>query len=276
MNNAKLYRAIRPSASLLYPGPSNRQFRRAGALAAAFTVFFPLVPPIAGAENDEKAEIKLLVQSDKIAEAKTGLKLADTADKRYKIHFVDTAKFDLIDAGLILRLRDKGDGKTETTVKFRPPKGSKPPNGKWEEKLEKEIEWLIRKGENVSYSLKHVIKGTDLLEKPDENLAALFSDDQKALFEEIRKAPFAPGTLKVYGPIEADIWEWEDKDVGDKVSAELWNLAGKQILEVSRKSKAKKLETKANEFEAAFKERVAIDPDPESKTRRALGFLKGP
>jgi hypothetical protein len=217
-----------------------------------------------------------LVQSDKIAEARAGLKLTAKATKHYKIHFVDTAKFDLIDAGLILRLRDKGDGKTESTVKFRPPKGSAPPNGKLAGKLEKEIEWLIGKGENVSYSLKHVLDGTDLLKKPDENLAALFSDDQKAFFKEIRKAAFDPETLDVFGPIEADIWEWEDKDVKDKVSAELWNLAGKQIFEVSRKSKAKKLEAKANEFEAAFKERVAIDPDPESKTRRALGFLKNP
>lgn len=228
------------------------------------------------AGDDEDAEIKLLVQTEKIAEARTALKLAPAADKHYQIYFVDTAELNLLEAGLILRLRDKGNTETETTVKFRPAAGSGPPAGQWDGKLEREREWLIGKGENLSYSLKQILKGTGLLTKPSENLALLFSDDQKALVKEISKQEFDPASLRLFGPIAAEVWQWKEPAVDDKVSAELWNLAGQQIFELSRKTKAHDLKTKAEAFAAAFDKRVAVDPDPESKTRRALEYLKRP
>lgn len=278
MNDTRLCRAIRPGASQPYPGQSRRQFRRAGALAPVFALLcLAFFARLAGAENEEKAEIKLLVQGDKIAEARAALKLAATADKHYQIYFVDTADPKLINAGLILRLRDKGNGQTETTVKFRPSPGSKALDSKWDGKLENENEWLIGKGENQSYSLKRVLDGTDLLKKPDDHLAEFFSDGQKALIKEISTEEFDPARLKVFGPIRAELWEWREAAVDDKVSAELWNLSDKQIFEVSRKAKAKNLQKKADEFEAAFRKiGLAVDPDPESKTRRALGYLRRP
>jgi hypothetical protein len=168
--------------------------------AAAFVHVLP-------AASDEHAEIKLLVEHDKVSGAMKALNLTEPANKYYQIYFVDTADFSLNEAGLILRLRDKGKGKTETTVKFRPKDPSKPIDQEWLAKLEREREWLVGKGENLSHSLEQEILGTELLRKPADNLDALFSDEQKAFFKVVMNEEFDPAALKVFGPIAAEIWE---------------------------------------------------------------------
>jgi hypothetical protein len=239
----------------------------------ATAAFVHVVP----AASDERAEIKLLVQRDKVPEAMAALKLTEPANKHYQICFVDTADFRLNQAGLILRLRDKGKGKTETTVKFRPEDPSKPIDQKWLPKLAREPEWLVGKGQNLSYSLEQEIIGTELLRKPGDNLAALFSDEQKAFFKLVMNEEFDPAKLKVFGPIAAEIWEWDEPSVGDKVSAELWKLGDKQIFELSRKTKPDGLKKKAEDFEKAFQNKgLAVDPDPESKTHKALEYYSKP
>jgi Calcineurin-like phosphoesterase len=220
-------------------------------------------------------EIKLLVHRDKVAQARTTLKLTRAPDKRYQIYFVDTADLKLNGAGLILRLRDKGRDKTEITVKYRPENPSKPIDEKWLAKLAREPEWLVGKGSNLSYSLEQEIAGTELLEKPAENLAALFSDEQKAFVQHILKEEFDPAKLKVFGPIAAEIWEWDEPSVDDRVSAELWR--DEQVFELSRKTKPDDLKKKAKEFEKAFKDKgIPVDSNPESKTRKALEYYSKP
>jgi len=241
--------------------------------AAGFFFLVALCPSAPPAAEEEKAEIKLLVAPAKTDEAMTKLKLTPPAPKNYKIYFVDTEDFKLNSRGVILRLRDKGkkEPETETTVKFRPDDQSKAPDLELPNKPEKETEWLIGKGKNLSYSLKQEIKGTELLENPGENLAALFSDEQKAFFKLITMEEFGSVKLKVFGPIPAQIWELQEPPpIDDEVSVELWKLGDERILEISRKAKAKNLKEKANEFAAAFKDRATVDADPESKTRKAL------
>jgi CYTH domain len=238
------------------------------------TAAFVHVEPAA---SDERAEIKLLVQRDKVPEAMAALKLTEPANKHYQIYFVDTADFKLSQAGLILRLRDKGKGKTESTVKFRPEDPSKPIDQEWLPKLAREPEWLVGKGQNLSYSLEQEITGTELLRKPADDLDALFSAEQKEFFKLVMKEELDPAKLKVFGPIAAQIWEWEEPAVGDKVSAELWNLGDTQIFELSRKTKPDGLKKKAQDFEKAFQNKgVAVDPDPTSKTRKALEYYSKP
>jgi hypothetical protein len=240
----------------------------------ATAAFVHVVP----AASDERAEIKLLVQRDKVPEAMAALNLTGPANKHYQIYFVDTADFRLNQAGLILRLRDKGKGETETTVKFRPGDPLKPIDPEWLPKLEREREWLVGKGENLSYSLEQEIPGTELLRKPADNLDALFSAEQKAFFKLVMNEEFDPATLKVFGPIAAETWEWEEPAVRDKeVSAERWKLGDKQVFELSRKTKPDDLQKKAEKFEKAFRDKgIAVDPDPESKTRKALEYYSKP
>jgi hypothetical protein len=224
------------------------------------------------AAEDERAEIKLLVQPNKIAEARRALNLTGAAEKHYKIYFVDTGRFDLNKTGLILRLRDEGSV-METTVKFRPVDSSIPLDEQWQGTLEKESEWLIGKGENLSYSLSHELNGPERIKNPSENLDILFMEDQKALFKKVTNHEFDPAELKVFGPIAAEIWEWREGTVDDKVSAELWTLGNEQIFELSRKTKANNLKEKADDFERAFKQKgIAVDSNPESKTRKALEY----
>jgi hypothetical protein len=229
------------------------------------------------AGSDEHAEIKLLVQGDKVPEAMAALKLTRPSNKHYQIYFVDTAEFRLDHAGLILRLRDKGKGNTETTVKFRPEDPSKAIDEEWLPKLAREPEWLVGKGQNLSYSLEQEITGTELLRNPSDNLDALFSAEQKAFFKWVMNEQFDPAGLNVFGPIAAEIWEWDKPAVGDKVSAELWKLGDKQIFELSRKTKLDSLKKKAEDFEKAFQNKgVAVDLDPESKTKKALEYYSKP
>ena len=239
----------------------------------ATAAFVHVVP----AGSDERAEIKLLVQGDKVPEAMAALKLTEPANKHYQIYFIDTADFRLNQAGLILRLRDKGKSKTETTVKFRPEDPSKPIDQEWLPKLTREPEWLVGKGQNLSYSLEQEIPGTELLQNPSDNLAALFSAEQKAFFKLVMNEEFDPAKLKVFGPIAAEIWEWDEPAVGDKVSSELWKLGDQQIFELSRKTKLDGLKEKAENFEKTFQNKgVAVDPDPKSKTHKALEYYSKP
>jgi hypothetical protein len=140
-------------------------------------------------------------------------------------------------------------------------------------KLAREPEWLVGKGENLSYSLEQEITGTELLRNPADNLATLFSTEQKAFFKLVMNEEFDPAKLKVFGPIAAEIWEWDEPAVEDKVSAELWKLGDNQIFELSRKTKSDGLKKKAEKFEKAFQSKgIAVDPNPESKTRKALEY----
>jgi hypothetical protein len=229
----------------------------------------------AGAADEDKAEIKLLVSPASIDKAMKALSLASPAPKHYRVYFVDTQDLKLIARGVILRLRDKGKKdhpETETTVKFRPDDQSKAPDPEWPTEVKKETEWIINKGQNVSYALKNELPGTERLENPEKNLDALFSQDQKAFFEKITREKFDSLALRVFGPIPADVWEWEEPDVKE-VSAELWQLGDERIFELSRKAKADALEKKAAKFAKAFKDRVEIDPKPESKTRKAMEYF---
>jgi hypothetical protein len=242
-------------------------------LAASFGFFcIAAFPAFLHAADDDKAEIKLLVAPAGIDKAMKALPLASLKPEHYRVYFADTKDLRLIGRGVILRLRDKGkkDPETETTVKFRPDDQSKAPDLKLPKESKKETEWLIMKGQNVSYSLKNEIKGTNLLECPDKNLDILFSAEQKAFFELIMGEKFDPAHLRVFGPIPADVWEWKDADVEDDVSAELWKLGDEQIFELSRKAKADNLDKKAEKFAAAFEKKVTIDANPESKTRKAM------
>lgn len=250
---------------------SRRSLMRLSAASIGFFCFVAF-PAFLHAADDDKAEIKLLVAPAGIGKAMKVLPLAKLKPKHYRVYFADTKDLRLISRGVILRLRDKGKEKpeTETTVKYRPDDQSKALDLKLPTEPKKETEWLVNKGQNVSYALKNEIKGIELLENPDKNLDTLFSNEQKAFFELIMGTKFDPSNLRVFGPIPADIWEWQDPDVKDDVSAELWKLGDEQIFELSRKAQADDLAKKAAKFAAAFETRVTVDPHPESKTRKAM------
>ena len=225
------------------------------------------------AADESRAEIKLLVRSDAIAEAKAALALPAAAQKTYRIYFVDTPDLDFEKAGLILRLRDKQHGTTEVTLKIRPKAPAQFHAERWE-KLEKETEWVAGRGENMSYATKEERAGADLLEDPAVHLAQFFSDEHKALIREITGHEFEPAQMKIFGPIEAQIWEWNEAALQDEISAELWKCGNLEIFELSRKTGLKNLATKGDDFVRILAAKgVAADPAPESKTHLALKYF---
>ena len=247
-------------------------------LSAVTLILFCLAghPALVQAAANEGTEIKLMIATAGVDQAMKALNLRRPAPKQYRIYFVDTPDLTLISGGVILRLRDKGTKKpeTETTIKFRPDDQSKVPKLPWPKQLEKETEWLVGKGQNLSYVLENEIPGTKFLEDPSENLSSLFSAKQKAFFELIAKEQFDPAKLKVFGPISAEIWEWNEPSAGGEVSAESWKLGDEQIFELSMKAETGDLKTMADKFESVFQRKgIAVDPNPESKTRKALKIL---
>ena len=254
--------------------PHKRAPSIVGLLAAAVSLVCveAFLHPVHAAE-DERAEIKLLVQADKIGEARRLLNLTDAPGKHHKIYLVETPHFDLNKFGLILQLRAEANDWMEVTVKFNPKDSSRPINDEWQGKLEKEPEWLVGKGQTVWYSLKQNLGGAERINHPDENLDILFTDEQKTLFTQVVNHQTNIAELHALGPIAADIWEWSEEAADDKISAELWTFGNKQLLELSRKANTANLKAEADKFEQALKRKgIEVESDPEDRTRKALAY----
>ncbi|HYJ05215.1 MAG TPA: hypothetical protein VEX43_08775, partial [Chthoniobacterales bacterium] len=107
-----------------------------------------------------------------------------------------------------------------------------------------------------------------------ETISGWFSADQKK-FLQAAGIKVDWGGLRVFGRIDADVWDWKEKDarVDAKVTAELWPLGDKRIFELSCK-KPGDLDKQKENFAAFFKEKnISAADDPASKTKQALDYF---
>ncbi len=246
------------------------------ALSLTASLAFSAAPVLA----KDEAEIKLPVDSKDIDHAKKELRLDQLPEEARTIYFFDTEKLKLLDhdgGAVVLRARKKGGKKPEITVKFRPKKSvDQDTVKKWEgiEGFKAEAEWIIGKGPSTSYSLER--KVDTLGDEP--KIGKLISDEQRKFLKEFTGIKLETDHLKAFGPIKASAWVWEEKDpaIDDKeVGAELWDIPKVQLFEISRKAKNNQLDKKAAAFEEFYKaKKIHVDPDPDSKTRKALESLK--
>lgn len=251
----------------------------------AFALGFALLTPAFAEE--EKAEIKLFVVEDKIDEAKKQVdqEFKPAGPIRHEIYFFDTAALGLYEnaAGpVILRARRKGTKDPQSTVKLR--RDKRDPD--LEKKLaaiglevERELEAIVGKNEapGVSYALdaKWEKPLAELEEATGQKISEWFSPDQKK-FLEAAGIKIEWCDLRVFGRIDADVWEWKEKDkrVDTEVTAELWPLGGKRIYELSCKKKGGDLARQKDDFAAFFKEKkIPAADNPPSKTKQALDYF---
>lgn len=231
-----------------------------------------------------KAEIKLFVVEDKIAEARTQIEkeFKPAGPTKHQIYFLDTAALGLYEnaAGpVILRARRKGTKDPQSTVKFRRDKRDADLEKKLaaiSPKLEIEAEAIVgKKGPaGISYALdaKWEKSLSELEGASGQTISGWFSPDQKK-FLEAAGIKVDWDDLKVFGRIDADVWEWEEQDkrVEAGVTVELWQLGDKQILELSCKKPGGDLANQKENFAAFFKNKnIPAAEDPPSKTKQAL------
>jgi hypothetical protein len=234
--------------------------------------------------KEPEAEIKLFVVEDKIGEANKRVQEDFTKEepKRHQIYFFDTSRLALYEntgGPVILRARQKGEKEPQSTVKFRRPKRDPELEKKLmkiSSNLEIQTESIGGKDEppGISYALDA---------KPEKSLSELDGAGSQKITEwfspEQKKFLDAAGVnvdwrnLKVFGRIDADVWEWEEQDkrVNAKVTAELWRLGNKQIFELSCKKPSENLVKQVENFVAFFRDQnILAAENPQSKTKQAL------
>ena len=248
---------------------------------------FSFVLPATALAEEEKSEIKLFVVEDKIDEARKQIdkEFKPEGPTRHEIYFFDTAALGLYEnaAGpVILRARQKGDKDPQSTVKLRREKRDADLEKKLAAiglKIEREPEAIVGKNEppGISYAVD-AKPGRELSElegASGQKISEWFSPDQKK-FLEAAGIKVEWDNLKVFGRIDADVSEWEEKDkrVDTEVTAEVWPLGEKRIYELSCKKKGGDLAKQKEDFAAFFKEKnIQAAENPPSKTKQALDYF---
>ena len=255
--------------------------------AGFLALSFALLGYANAAAKEPEAEIKLFVVEEKIDEARKQIEkeFKPAAAKKHQIYFFDTAALGLYEdkqGPVILRARQKTK-EPQSTVKLRRDKRDPDLEKKLAEispKLEIEAEAIVgKKGPpGISYALdaKWEDKTLSKLEgATGHTISEWFSADQKK-FLEAAGINVDWDNLKVFGRIDADVWEWEEQDkrVETDVTVELWQLGDKRILELSCKKSGGDPPKQKENFAAFFKEKnIPAAENPPSKTKKALDYF---
>jgi hypothetical protein len=230
----------------------------------------------------ERIEVKLAFVPQDTSKAFAALGFdapGDThAPKRHKpdqertIHFFDTHGLALLEMGLILRARHTivGDDPDDATLKVR---GERAPDAA--------NRFLTIAGGGAKFEGdqnvgKHELPSFSITTEPgavavaavragNQPFKSLLNSAGKKLLKELVKT-LGSGNLQRLGPIRSQIWKWTPNGLGGKITAELWEVAGQQLLEISDKAPR----SRASELAQQFKTLV-----PDSKARQLDGSKTG-
>ena len=228
---------------------------------------------MAGAEG---IEIKATIADHQIKQALARFGLTANNDEERYIYFFDTAKLDLLGAGIIARARRVVGDAHDSTVKFRPvdPKDVGP---KWRKYRDFKIEAdasetsLVK---SASFSMP-VAKGhIKRVAAGKKAIATLFAEEQEEFLAKIggRKIDFS--RLVVLGPLIAQRWRIVDPGCPWPIIAELWTRGDrKRMMELSIKAPAHLAAVAVGAFMAFLAEVGAErDKSQQAKTRWALDY----
>jgi hypothetical protein len=227
----------------------------------------------------EKIEVKLAFRPEDTAKAVAVLKLSETPNEERRIHFFDTSNLALFDRGLILRVRQTvtGTDSDDVTLKVRGPGAP----GAAERFLEAakngarfEGDQNIGREETPSFSITTKPGGEAIAAVLTDagKLVSVLNEAGKTLLREMGGTEADPAVLKCLGPIRAKIWKFQPAGFAGKITAELWDVAGAQMFEIS--DKAPRLEAPAlgERLKNLVPDSTARRLDA-SKTRFALELL---
>jgi hypothetical protein len=228
----------------------------------------------------EKIEVKLAFMSEDTGKGFAVLGLNDPPKEERRIHFFDTGNLVFFDRGLILRIRQTvaGGDPDDATLKVR---GTAAPDAASRflptaaDGAKFEGDQNVGREEAPSFSIT--------TEPGGAAIAAVVTDVGKLesvlneagitlLHEKIRAAEADPTVIKCLGPIRSRIWKFTPQGFAGKIIAELWDVAGAQLLEISDKTPRTEASALAEALKNLVPESKARQLDT-SKTRFALELL---
>lgn len=225
-------------------------------------------------------EIKMTVQDAQVDEAlnRYGLNI-DNDEERY-IYFFDTPDLVLFEAGMLARARRIVGEPHDSTVKFRPVLPATIPE-RWRAvdgfKLEADAsETGVMKSASLTTGvpkglIKQVVAGNKPIEK-------LFTREQEEFLSSIGGRPIDYRRLRVFGPLQAHRWKFEDPACPWEMTAELWKRAdGARLMELSIRAPVVQAAVAIAGFAAHLAE-IGAERDlaQQSKARWALQYPADP
>ena len=221
-------------------------------------------------------EVKATIPDAQIDGALTRYNLTVDNDEERYIYYFDTPALDLFKAGIVARARRIVGEQHDSTVKFRPVTPTQVSKD-WAKlegfKLEADAS---EKGVVRSASLsmpveKGLIKKVVAGEKP---IADLFTEKQEQFLEAVGGQKIDFGALRVFGPLEAHRWKFENEGCPWRLTAELWRRGdGSRLMEASIKAPVGHAAVAIAGFMAFLAEAGAEqDLEQQTKTRWALTY----
>jgi hypothetical protein len=213
-------------------------------------------------------EVKLLLSPAQAQAAVTALKARQETHGR--VYFYDTPGLDLLSKGVILRFRDRAE--VDLTAKLRPLPGDKfvNPSGvgddyKCELDFNDGVETESFSVVNKYFTAKAPVTGEEIFHR--------LSEGQKRLLQD-SKAQIDWKRVKRIAEIQSTSWTSRAKPPLGKLSVELWEWSGGNLLEVStRVAPDARLATFVELRDLANKKGLALDTNQRSKTAIALGEI---
>jgi len=224
----------------------------------------------------KKTEVKYAVVADDTDAASKLLSLVEPSTVEREIWFFDTAGRDLFAQGLILRARKtvRGSEPNDVTVKLRGdrvaavgPERLTVVEG--EAKLEGDQGGTAEARPSYSHTVERDGKVIDAVANGGAALETLFSSEQRNFLAEfMHDVTFA--ALAPRGPVPARVWDLDDGVFPHKLTAELWRVAERPLLEISHKVDSGKAPDFATKLVTFLGEENGVRFDPISKTEFVL------
>ena len=232
-------------------------------------------------------EIKVSLGNRQVAKAVKALKLDGNPPPPRAVGFIEDTtvgvELPLFRQGVVLRVREVGDGDDDATVKLRPCRrsqlaeswlGAEKGDG-WKFRVEQD--WAGSRQTLAASCVADLPSGRiAAVRKEEEPVGRLFNTAQLRFLSDCAGMPINLDALTLLRPVAATRWERvRVEDVNDVV-VERWTVGKLDFLELSIKQDTVEEALKAQAaLEKAIEELGLKRDDQESKTKRVLAYLAG-
>lgn len=221
----------------------------------------------------DAVEIKTMVAASDEARARSILGLDRARPERRRLFFYDTRGLELEAVGVVLRAREVGSARVDSTVKIRAVDPARV-DGPWRTHRGFKIEADVVGEAVVRAASLTVARGRDEIEavaRGERAIAALFSREQEAFLLAMAPRAIAFPELVPLGPVLAHRWRVAHPGLPYRVCAEAWRLPdGGALLELSIKTRPEEAAAAITGFAGFLRELGVAAAIGQTKTRATL------